>query len=283
MATRNKKRIIVPKGGNAAELTKMFRDALASRKKIEEERHNKFVRSCELKSEMLRAMAKAQGYKRAPQTAEKIAKRKELYEKFRKAVSKTRAKRPRGHNPLRFPPYDGAGSVNGGSGIVEWNPYGSPSASDGATGGDLGVWQSSRGSSGSGYAATDIGFSYYAQTSGTLFVTGYFELVGCSAYLYAPAPFIQASGYAAVVVQINGPSGILVNSPIWVYEKSVVNAPDYSYMSGYYFPMASAPVRAGNWYTILAGTVQDAYADPDCDADVDMAYAFVNFVGYYQE
>ncbi|MGO9931618.1 MAG: hypothetical protein ACLPV8_07385 [Steroidobacteraceae bacterium] len=283
MATRTKQGIVVPAGGNRTVLTKMFRAALESRGKFQEQQHEQFVRGCELKSQMLRAMAKAQGYKRIPQSAEEIAKRKELYAKFRRGVRKSDTKHPRSHNPLQFPPYAGAGSVHGGSGVLQWNPYGRPSAAFGETGGDLAVWQSSMSGSGSGYAATDVGFFYYAQTSGTLIVTAYFSVEGSSAYLYAPARNIHASGYAAVVVQINGPSGILANTPATIYNNSVTNAPDYSYPSGYFNVRAATPVKAHTWYTILGGTVQDVYADPDCDAEVAITFATVTFFGYYQD
>ena len=229
-----------------------------------------------------RLIAESQGIQRRRETREIKTRRLALRNKIRRMAPKPPApRRFRGHNPLQFPPYNaGQGMANGGSGIVEWDPWG-PDSVQGKTGGRLAVWQSSRPSPGSAYAATDVGFWYYSPTFGTLFVNLYTYVIGYG-YLYAPYQGTYASAYASVVVQVNGPSGILSNSPTQVYWKGVGPGSDYSDPSGYYFAQTAAPVAADTWYLILGGTVQDVWAGPDADAQVD-AYTHVNFFGFYQE
>ena len=276
-------RLVIPEGADAKLLRKMYRDAQAIRLAYYKKQHQRFARGCEINMEAGRLLAESQGIKPQRETKEIKARRLALRNKIHRMGRKPRPLRGfRGHNPLQFPPFNaGQGIANGGSGVVEWDPWG-PDSVQGKTGGRLAVWQSSRPSSGSAYAATDVGFWYYSATFGTLFVTLYTYVIGYG-YLYAPYQATYASAYASAVVQVNGPSGILSNSPTEVYWKGVGGPnSDYSDPSGYYFAQTAAPVAANTWYLILGGTVQDVWAGPDADAQVD-AYTHINFFGFYQE
>jgi hypothetical protein len=271
----------IPAGADEKLLRRIYRDALEARQDFYKREHERFVRACELKMEANQLVANGQGMRVVREMRDQRAQREKLRERVLKlSVPPKNIPRPTSHNPIVFPPYNaGSGIAEGGSGTVEWDPWG-PDAKNGKTGGRLANWQASRNASGSAYAATDVGIWYFAGSSGTLFVNLY-TFVSAYAYIYAPHMFTYAQAYGTVVAQINGPSGILSNDRNDIYWKGIALGSDYADPSGYYFVQTAAPVQAGTWYLLLGGTVQDVWAGPDADAMMS-AYTSVNFFGFYQ-
>lgn len=254
-----KEKIVFPKGADPALLKEFHRRAIADLGNRSKEAHAAFLRNAELKSKALTSVVDTLGIKRREVEQAALQKRKQLREQVRRAKP-TGFKPFAEHNPARYAPFDFSWPYINCGGITACSLYG-PSTGSGQIGADLAVFNG-----GGASAASAVGFWYYAQHGGTLYVTVQASVWG-RGYVYS-ALFGYASAWCALRTYVYryspftswSASADIYND--WGVVEFDIRSFDWETRS----VSIAVPVVAGNWYEIWGAAYQSAYAGGIADS-----------------
>jgi|SRR2546421_1951409 len=266
-----------PSGFDQQALEKLQQSGVAERDRRFRAAHQDFLEKAKREEQGLSLITGSLGMKSQNVEHAMAAKRKETQALVRQAQP-TPFKPPKGHNPVRYAPFDSPYSAIDCGGITECTLRG-PNTETGEIGADLDSFNA-----GGASAVASVGFWYYSQQEGTLYITAQAWIWGVG-HIFSGL-FGYASAYCGLRAYIEEytDSGLNVYTSITdIYNNSSALAFDITNFDWVSRTVSIAvPTRANTWYTIWTDDVQSVYASGIADAvsNFDM---YVGPVAYFTE
>jgi hypothetical protein len=273
MVARKMTDVVFPPYSDVKFLKSLHKKATQEREKKAREDHQAFLRDSRMKERAMAPLVKQLGLSRDDMERTFDEERKQ-----QQALAKAKPPPPpviTGHNPVRFAPFDMPWSYASWGGISVAFLRG-PNAASGEIGADMGIFNG-----GGASTVASVGFWYYGQQEGTLYITTQ-ALVWGRAYIFAGL-FGYASAYAGLRVYVerysadfttfSGTTDIYNNAGFFTLD---IRSFDWVTRTA----SVVIPVRANTWYAIWTDAVQSAYAGglADSVSNFDM---YVGPVSYF--
>lgn len=271
--TERSKDTTIPRGLDEKLLRRLHQRTLERRRKRYQEASRQFLRTCKTQAEIQRAVGKASG-QRVPELSKEIAEKiRELQERLRRTKKSPRP--AKGHNPVRYPPFDFAqgGLLSEHNAGYLANPIALPTgpvAATGAAGGFLESAPPITSDYGAGQAQSEVGIGlfFWPGGTGTLNVTAQASLNG-SWWAISPIWYFFATVFGALTVTIED-----TQSGNYAFgQTDLANVTSISFetggLTGQYSASISYPIQSTRLYQISAGAMQSVFAMPGCQAMIN--------------
>ena len=243
-----------PQGADHEMLRSFQRRSALDRERQFMDEHDSYIRKAKQAEQGLTPIADLSGIKRDEAAKVLVERRKQMQEFLRQQVP-TSVEPLTGHNPAKYAPYPLTWSAINCGGITYCTLRG-PNGSSGEEGADLAIFNGGGASS-----VASVGFWYYAQEAGTLYISVQ-ALVWGWGYVFSGL-FGYANAYCglrAYVEQYSSPFKVYT-ATTGIYDNGgvlVVDATNFNWVTR--SASLAVPLVPQTWYAIWADDVQHAYA-----------------------
>ena len=259
MASENSQ-IAYPQGADLEPLRSLQRRSALDRERRFLEDHDNFIRKASQAEQGLRSLADLSGIKQE-NAAQALAERRKQMHEFLRQQQPGQVEPLKGHNPAQYAPYPLTWNSITCGGITYCSLRG-PNGSTGEEGADLGIFNGGGASS-----VTSVGFWYFAQEAGTLYISVQ-ALVWGWGYVFSGL-FGYANAYCGLraYVEQYSPTFTVYTAMTDIYNNGgvlVVDATNFNWVVR--SASIAVPLVPQTWYAIWADDVQHAYAGGIADS-----------------